>query len=376
MPPLDLERDRVRTPWGWLSGFAWFLLAWPLLSLLAIDQLDLSDWRSLLPATLGPAAVGLCLLGVERLLDRVLGARMARAGQVPPSILRDLSNVGLCLAILLAVNVGLVVAFEDDGLGRLASAGAGRVAVIILAASLGAALVLRGLHRWRHGPARRVDLGEGWDAAPNVLRLFGYLALIPTLFVCTVMIDYTLRSRPDFGVAAWVGLPIVLFVGLRSAMARSPRYWARSPWEAWLREQSLAWPWALLALVLAIATALLFVLAPFLMPDDEITKVGRILVGVLLGPIGLLVIFVALRWLWRGLPMLTRRLRVAGRLARDPTAIARWQAGESFRPLGWNEPGVAVWLRDGRAAVFVNGEHDEPLARWLEENAASARVVS
>lgn len=371
MAPPELERDHVRTPWGWLSGFAWFLLAWPVLSLLAIDQLDLTDWRSILPATLGPAAVGLCLLGVERLLDRLLGARLARAGQVPPGLLRDLSNVGLCLAILLAVDVGLVVAFEDDGLGRLAAAGAGRVAVIILATSLGAALVLRVLHRLRLGPARRVDLGEGWDAAPNVLRLFGYLALIPTLFVCTVMIDYTLRSRPDFGLAAWIGLPVLL-LGLRSAMARSPRYWAKSPWEAWLRQQSLGWPWWLVGFVVAVATALLFVLAPFMMPDDEITLVGRILVGVLLGPIGLLVIFVALRWLWRDTPVFARRLRVASRLARDPTAIARWQVGERFVPLGWNEPGVAVWLQSGGVAVFGIGEG--PLVRWLEAHAGQARA--
>lgn len=374
MAPPTLERDRVRTPWGWLGGFAWFLLAWPLLSLLALDQLDFADWGSILAATLGPAAVGLVLLGVERGLDRLLGARMARAAQAVPSVLRDLSNVGLGLAILLTVNVGLVVAFEDDGLGRLAAAGAGRVAVIILAASLGAALVLRGLHRWRHGPARRVDLGEGWDAAPKVMRLFGYLVLIPTLLVCTVMIDYTLRSKPDFGVAAWVGLPLVLFVGLRSAMARSPRHWARSPWDAWLRQQSLAWPWWLLALVTAVATALLFVLAPFLMPDDEITMVGRILVGVLLGPIGLLILFVVLRSSWRELPIFARRWRVASRLAREPSALLRWQAGERFVPLQWNEPGVAVWLRNGGVAVFAAGAHDEPLARWLEQHAAEARA--
>lgn len=375
MSLLELERDRVRTPWGWLRGFAWLLLAWPLLSLLALDQLDLSDWSAILPATLGPAAVGLCLLGVERGLDRLLGARMARAGQPVPGILRDLSNVGLGLGILLVVDVGLVAAFEHGGLRRMAGAGAGRVAVILVAASLGGALVLRALHRWRHGPARHVDLGEGWDAAPSLVRLLGYLTLIPTLLVCTVMVDYTLRGEPDFGLAAWIGLPLVLWVGLRSAMARSPRHWARSPWEAWLRQQSLGWPWWLLAFVLAVATALLFVLAPVLMPDDEITPTGRVLVGVLLGPIGLLVLWMAARWLWRGAPPFIRRLRVARRLARDPAALARWQVGERFVRLGWDEPGVAVWLRDGAVAVFASGEREEPLAGWLERHAAEARVA-
>ena len=46
-------------PWAWLRGFAYFLLAWPLLSLLALDQLDLDDWQSVLIAVLGPAGIGL-----------------------------------------------------------------------------------------------------------------------------------------------------------------------------------------------------------------------------------------------------------------------------------------------------------------------------
>jgi len=50
--------------WAWLRGFAYFLLAWPLLSLLALDQFELDEWQSILIAVLGPAGIGLLLLCV------------------------------------------------------------------------------------------------------------------------------------------------------------------------------------------------------------------------------------------------------------------------------------------------------------------------
>lgn len=370
------EPDRVRTPWAWLEGFAWFLLAWPVLSLLALDQLDFADWETILAATLGPAAVGVVLLGVARGLDRLLGARMAAAPQAVPSTLRDLSNLGLTLAILLGANVALVGLFEQDGLQRLSRAGAGGVAVYVLVGCLGGAVLLRGLHRLRHGPPRAVDMGEGWDAAPTVMRLLGYLALIPSLLVSTVMIDYTLRGRPDFGPTAWIALPTVLLLGLRSAMARSPRYWARNPWEAWLRRQSLALPWWIVGLSVAVATAVAFVLLPFLMSDDEISTGGRVIAGVLLGPIGLAIVYIVGKGLWHELPVLVRRARAARVLARDPSVLARWEVGERFDRLGWPGPGVALWLRDGRLVVFEAEGDEARVVRWLERHAADARTAA
>jgi len=372
---MDHERDHVRTPWGWLSGLAWFLLAWPLLSLLALDQLDLAEWDSILAAMLGPAAVGLVLLGVERLLTRTFGAAAAAARQPRPSTLRDLSNVGLCLAILLGANVALVSVFEDESLFAREGSNAGPIAGYLLGACFGAAVVFRLLHRWIHGPARKLDMGEGWDAAPNVMRLFGYLTLIPTLFVCTVMIDYTLRERPDFGVTAWVVLPGVLLLGLRSAMARSPRYWAKSPWEAWLRQESLALPWWVVGLVLGVATSVLFVATPFAMGADEITLAGRIIVGVLLGPIGLFMLYVVGKGLAHGLPLLLRRWRVARCLARDPGALLGWSARRHGDAKTGIRHDVALRLRDGRKVSFDADGDAPPLVRWLEQHAAEQRVV-
>ena len=58
----DLDGEPPRTPWGWLRGFGWFLLAWPLFGLLALGELGNFDWESILIAMLAPAGIGGALL--------------------------------------------------------------------------------------------------------------------------------------------------------------------------------------------------------------------------------------------------------------------------------------------------------------------------
>jgi len=239
------ERDGRATAWGWLRGFAYFLIAWPLMSLLALDQFDLDDWESIVMAVFGPSAIGVVLLGIERGLTWLSRNRLKRRQPVP-STLRDISNLGLAMAILLVIDVAIVTIADDEQIVTGGDPETAKFAIFTLATCGGVAMIFRVLHRLVHGPERITDLGEGWDRAPNVLRLFGYLTLIPTLLVCTVMIDYTLHRRPEFGLAAWIILPALLWLGLRSAMARAPRWWARNPWEAWIRSNSLALPAAML----------------------------------------------------------------------------------------------------------------------------------
>lgn len=360
---MDEERDRFGTPWSWLRGFAWFLLAWPLLSLLALDHMDFDEWDTILIATLGPAAIGLVLLGIERALTWLFGPTARARPQSVPGILRDLSNLALTLAILLGLDLGIVALFAHESLFARAELDAAWIAAKISAVCLGAALALRGLHRVVHGPARRVDLGPGWDAAPMMLRLLGYLTLIPTLLVCIVMIDHALRGKSDFGLLAWVVLPAILCLGQRSAMARSPRYWARNPWEAWLRKLSLELPWWIIAVALGVGAGALFVLLPI--GDDSMSMLGRIVAGVLLVPLGLLIWAGVGVTLIYGVPAMIGRWRAAWMLARAPERLAGWES----RP-DESDPYLVLTLSDGRALRFdldAQTQH-EPLLAWLREH--------
>lgn len=352
------ERDDRAPAWAWLRGFAYFLLAWPLLSLLALDRFDFSEWEAIVAAILGPAAVGLVLLAIEAGLTKLFGARARDAAQAVPSTLRDVSNLGIALAILLVVDVALVTFFDDDPLIKGGDPHAATVAVTILAICCATALLFRGAARLLHGRPRVVDLGAGWDRAPNVLRFFGYLTLIPVLFVCTVMIDYTLHRRPDFGLTAWIVLPALLWLGLRSATARAPRWWAQNPWEAWLRGTSLALPWWIVGLALALGFVALCFSIPVGVIDDSLTTRGRIVGGIVMVPLGLVVLFGAVMMLVRNLPVLLREWRAARRLARSVEDIVAWSTTST--------PGqVSVQLHDRRWVVFEMGEEAQPLIAWL-----------
>jgi hypothetical protein len=318
------DRDQRSPAWAWLRGFAYFLLAWPLMSLLALDQFELDDWQSILIAVLGPAGIGLVLLGIERGLTLLFGRRAARAQPVP-STLRDISNLGLAMAILLVIDVALVTIFDDEQIVSGGDPETAKFAIMLLAICGGVMLLFRGLHRLVHGPDRIADLGEGWDVAPNTLRLFGYLTLIPMLLVCTVMIDYALHRRSEFGLAAWIILPALLWLGLRSAMARAPRWWARNPWEVWLRRNSLALPWWTIAVVFGLALGVLFLLLPTGLIDGEnMTTGGRIAAGVVGIPLGLICLGGVGVSVIKGLPTLLREWRTALLLARRPEALVGW----------------------------------------------------
>jgi hypothetical protein len=339
------DRDRPSPAWAWLRGFAYFLLAWPLMSLLALDQFELDDWQSILIAVLGPAGIGLVLLGVERGLTLLFGRRAARA-QAVPSTLRDISNLGLAMAILLVIDVALVTVFDDEQIVSGGDPETATFAIVLLAICGGVMLLFRGLHRLVHGPDRLTDLGEGWDEAPNTLRLFGYLTLIPVLLVCTVMIDYALHRRPEFGLAAWITLPALLWLGLRSAMAQAPRWWARNPWEVWLRRNSLALPWWVLAAVFGLALGVIFLLLPTGLIDGEgMTTGGRIAAGVVGIPLGLICVGGVGMSVVKGLPTLLREWRTAWLLARHPEALVGW----ALQP---DSSVVLLRLANGREVAF------------------------
>lgn len=350
------ERDTRAPAWAWLRGFAWFLLAWPLLSLMALDQFDFSEWEAIVAAILGPAAIGLVLLGLEAGLTRAFGRRAA-AAQAVPNTLRDVANVGITLAILLVIDVALVTIADDDPMIKGGDPRAATVAVTLLVAFCATAIVFRGAARLLYGRPRVADLGEGWDRAPNVTRLLGYLTLIPMLLVCTVMIDYELHGK-SFGTTAWVALPLLLWLGLRSAMARAPRWWAKNPWEAWLRKTSLALPWWLIALALALGFVALCLLIPFGVIDETMTTRGRIVGGIVMVPLGLVVLGGAGLTLWRFVPSLLREWGAARRLARGGEAVAQWATTST--------PGqVRVTLSDRREVVFELGEEAQATQAWL-----------
>lgn len=359
------ERDTRAPAWAWLRGFAWFLLAWPLFSLLALDKLDLDDWESILLATLGPAAIGLVLLGIEAALTRLLGRRMS-VTQAVPSTLRDVANLGITMAILLAIDVVLITVFDDDPLIKGGDPRAATLAATMLAIFCGTAVVFRGLARAVYGPARIADLGDGWDQAPAATRFLGYCTLIPMLLVCTVMIDYTLHDRPDFGRTAWIALPALLWLGIRSATARAPRWWAKDPWEAWIRRTSLSLPWWLLGLALALGFVAVCFLIPLGLIDDTTTTRVRILGGVVMVPLGLIVLAFAVMTLVRGVPALLRDWRLARRLTRGAAHAIAWSTTAT--------PGqVRLTLADGREHLCELGDAAPSLIAWLNANTKPLR---
>lgn len=356
------ERDTKAPAWGWLRGFAWFLLSWPLLSLLALKEFKAKEWEAIVLAVFGPPAIGLVLLGIEAALTRLLGRRLKEMPQAVPNTLRDVANVAITLAILLVIDVALVTLFDDDPMIKGGDPRAATLAVTMLAGCCATAIVFRGAARLLYGRPRVVDMGEGWDGAPVVLRFLGYLTLIPMLLVCTVMIDYTLHQRPDFGLTAWIVLPALLWLGLRSAMARAPRWWARSPWEAWLRATSLALPWWTLALAAALGFVALCLLIPLGLVDDTMTTRGRIVGGIVMVPLGLVVLAGAGMMVARGVPALLRAWRAARLLARGTAEVVQWA------PTG-TAGQVRLVLNDGRAVMFEMGPDVQALLAWLDGRA-------
>jgi hypothetical protein len=361
----DEQRDQRAPAWAWLRGFAYFLLAWPLLSLYAADELLDFDWQSLLAAVLGPAAIGALLLGLEWALTKLF-ARRVRLAQTPPSTLRDISNLGVCIAVLVIIDVGLVSVFDDEQIVTGGDMPTALLALQLAGVGGALALVFRSLHRLVHGPARVVDLGDGWDRAPTVMRLFGYLTLIPTLLVATVMLDYQMHQRSEFGPAAWVAIPLLLWLGLRSAMARAPRWWATSPWQAWQRQTSLALPWWVVALALGLGLGVLFLLLPTgLIDGEDMTTGGRIAAGVIGIPLGLIVLFGVGTTLFKGLPALLREWQVARLLAREPAALRGWaRKGDGTELL--------LRLADGREVVFDMGADVGAMVTYLTFNRRAA----
>lgn len=352
------ERDSKGPAWGWLRGFAYFLLAWPLLSLLALNKLDFKDWESIVIAVFGPAAIGLVLLGIEWLMTRLFARRIRSAAVPVPNLWRDLSNTGIAMALLLVIDVMLVTAFESEPIIASADAPAARTAVLLLGVACGSAMLLRAVGRLLRGKARVVDLGEGWDRAPATTRFLGYLTLIPVLLVCTVMIDYELRQRDGFGTVAWVVLPLLLWLGLRSAMARSPRWWARNPWEAWLRRASLSLPWWIVAVAAALGFVALCILMPLGVLDDTTTRRERIIGAFILGPLGFIVLFATAAMLRRGIPETIGQWLAARRLANGQDEVSEWSVGKTAGQ-------VRLLVHRRGEVTFEMAELAGPTIAWL-----------
>ena len=153
-------------------------------------------------------------------------------------------------------------------------------------------------------------------------------------------------------------------------MAPAPRFWARDPWEAWRREQSLALPWWGIAWVLGMGCGVMFVGMPFgVLPDDEITMAGRVIVGILLGPIGLLILWLGGKMTVTGLRDLARSLPVSRALSKNGDLLEQWHVRTQEQRVQGSEAtetvvrDVLLRLRDGREAPFGASEG---LIAWLE----------
>jgi hypothetical protein len=166
------------------------------------------------------------------------------------------------------------------------------------------------------------------------------------LLVCTVMIDHALHRRPEFGLAAWIVLPALLWLGLRSAMASAPRWWARNPGEVWLRRNSLALPGWIIAAVFGLALGVVFLLLPTgLIDGEDMTTTGRVVAGIVGIPLGSIVLFGVGATVIKGLPKLLREWRTARLLARRPEALVSF----ALQP---DSSVVLLRLADGREVAF------------------------
>jgi len=353
------ERETEAPAWAWLRGFGLFLVAWPLLGLLAADRFDLDDLESILIALLGPAAIGVALLALEATLTRLFSSRARPRVEPLPNILRDVANTALAILVLGAVDVLWVLVFGApvSSLPRAAARAATFAAV-----GSGVAVAFRALARVVHGRPRRVDLGPGWDLPHSTLRFVGSLSLVPTLFLGAVLVQDTILEHGELGPAAWIAVPVALFIGLRSAMARAPRFWAPDPWRAWRRRISLSLPWWILAVVVALGFSAL-TLTVWTGWVEELTRAGKIIAFVVLVPLGLVVLLGTILVLGHELPNLIRAVRLAQRLERGelPASFEVVDSGGSVR----------VKLAHAEA-VFAMGPHADATIAWLRE-ATSAR---
>lgn len=372
----------VRTPWGWLRGFGWFLVLWPVLATMGLDEFADEDLSTIVLVMFGPAAIGVVLLAVDALLTLVLAKRLAAMPQHRPSVYRDISNTALTFATLLLLALGLGAL--SDGGPLFESQAVAWACARVLGVSAAIAVVFRWMHYWRRGRATVVDLGPGWNEAPQVIRWLGYLTLVPMLLVTMVMIADTIdvadtasAASPDseFSLTAWATLPWFLWLGQRSAMATAPRAWAKTPWDALLRQSSLELPWWLLALALGIGFTLLTCLLPFNL-DGSMSVTGQVLSGLFLTPMGLLVAFAIYALLGVNVAPWLRRWRVCSVLALRPQDLAHWEVvvppaldGVEPRRL------LRVATQAGATADFELGDDAARLASladWLETTAKPA----
>ncbi len=361
LPPSDPET--TPTPWSWLRPFGGFLLLWPLFGLLALEEMGDEDWSTLAAAILGPAALGVILLAIERVLSKGIGTQVAALGQPVPTLLRDLSNVAFTCAVLVVVDMLLVSLFEDASPARMAQRWHIAVELIALGASVG--VVLRGLSRLITGPARRDTLGLEWAPAPGTVRLLGYLTLVPMLLVLTVMLDYLLQGRPYITHGEFALLLGFQLLGQRSAMARPAGAWARTAWEAELRRYSLLGPWWLGGALLLFGSGLLMLALPFLGSDPRESLGEWIVSIVVLAPLGVLCLVLTVHLVRRHLAAEWGNFLGVLRLRRRAADIVSWtliaspkQSAKVVVRLD-GDPPAEVWLADPPDYVLAYLE-----ARW------------
>jgi hypothetical protein len=114
----------------------------------------------------------------------------------------------------------------------------------------------------------------------------------------------------------------------------------------WLRRNSLALPWWIIAVVFGLGLGVIFLLLPTgLIDGEDMTTGGRVVAGLVGIPLGLIVLLGAGMAMVKGLPKMLREWRVARLLARRPEALA----GFALQP---DSSVVLLRLADGREIAF------------------------
>ena len=313
-PPRPPEQD-AHLPWRWLRHLSQFLLVWPLLSLLALDEFESQELEAILIVILVPPLLGLILLGIEGGLTKTLGARFKKKGIPVPNVFRDLSNVAY---LFFTLTVLIVVLNLVDGTTTLHWP----IVASMAGSAFGLAIVLRALGGAYVGGNRSEGIGGGWDNRPIVLRFMGYIALLPLLIVVAAMIDYSVLGTPYIHAGEWSLLLMGLWIGLRSAMSRISGGWAKSPWEIEVRRASLIAPWFLVCLVGALVTGVFFIASPFL--EDHETAIAVVL-WLLIVPTGVFSLVASWFFTRKLIRTTLPRLRLANRLRRGEAKLRSWR---------------------------------------------------
>lgn len=363
------------SPWAWLKGFGYFLLCWPILCLLGLEDFRKDeDWQSILFLVFGPALLGLVLILIELVMTRWYGDRVYKMSIPVPNILRDISNCFWCLLIFLLVIFAAYLLSEGPAFAAYLLDGGyleflSIVKVILLFTGL--ALVFFFLSRLFYGKSHTTTLGAQWKERVFFPRLLGYLGMMPLLILIPVFLVDFLPGEHTFEIYEQLLLLFFLWLFLRGIMAYPAGAWAKHPWEYEMRRLSLHLPWYLTTIILFWGSGAFLVTISFLKWDDGSIESlsGKILLALLMTLSGGFCFYIGSHFAKLFYQQSISTLRCMQSLQKNPDSLASWRVTRTMVKGKYsqetNMATVHITLKNGNTWNRSYEESVYPLAQFL-----------